>query len=298
MRNLVAIDRSPFADEYPFESQWIDIRGNRMHYIDEGQGDVLLCLHGNPTWSFAWRRIIRDFSPTHRVIALDHIGCGMSDKPEDYPYTLERRISDVCRFIELLGLKKITLVAHDWGGAIGMGAAGRIPERFSRFILMNTGAFHSKEIPFRIAVCRIPILGAIGVRGLNLFSSMALKMAVAKQDSLTQAARAGYLAPYDSWATRLAVHEFVKDIPLRPSHPSYATLTEVEQGLSRFRKSPMLLIWGERDWCFTTNFLREFQRRFPEAETLSLPEAGHYVFEEAPAEITARMRKFLAETPI
>ena len=284
------------AAEYPFESKSIELDGgHRLHYVDEGSGDVLLCVHGNPTWSFAWRSIIREFSSTHRVIAIDHLGCGLSDKPQDYDYCLANHIANLQTLIEKLDLRNITLLAHDWGGAIGMGTAGRMPERFARFVLFNTGAFRSQLIPLRIAVCRIPFFGTFALRGLNAFSRAAITMAVEKHERMTPAVKAGYLAPYDSWANRVAVNRFVKDIPLKESHPSWPTLVEVESGLEQFQQHPMLLVWGEKDWCFTTAFLDEFERRFPQAETLRIPDAGHYVFEDAPEVFLPKLREFLSE---
>jgi cis-3-alkyl-4-acyloxetan-2-one decarboxylase len=254
-------------------------------------------VHGNPTWSFAFRNLIKALSPNFRVLAVDHIGCGFSDKPQDYSYRLAQHVANLERFIVGLDLREITLFAHDWGGAIGMGAATHLPDRFERFVLFNTAAFRSQRMPLRIAVCRVPGLGALGVRGLNLFSRAALQMAVARPDRLTPAVRRGYLAPYSSWHDRIAVLRFVQDIPLTASHPSYATLASIEEGLPTLSDRPMLLVWGERDWCFTTEFLDEFQRRFPQAEALRLPDAGHYVFEDAAEPILARVKEFLARLP-
>lgn len=286
-------NRTGFAGEYPFESHFVLLDGLRYHYIDEGEGETLLMVHGNPTWSFAWRNLIKDLSNDYRVLAVDHMGCGFSDKPQKYPYVFERHIDNLRRFVETLRLDRITLFAHDWGGAIGMGTAVRLPGRFSRFVLFNTAAFRSRQIPLRIAVCRIPLLGAMGVRGLNLFARAALRMAVEKHERMTPAVKAGFLAPYNNWHNRIATLRFVQDIPLRESHPSYATLLAVEKGLVQFQNSPMLLVWGERDWCFTMDYLKEFQQRFPQSETLSIADAGHYVFEDASERIIPRVRKFL-----
>lgn len=291
------LDRSGFESEYPFRSQFVDLDGLRYHYVDEGSGEVLLCVHGNPTWSFAWRNFVRELSPQYRVLAVDHIGCGFSDKPQNYSYRLETHIDNLCRFVEKLHLQRITLLAHDWGGAIGMGAAVRHPDRFSRFVLMNTAAFHSQQIPLRIAVCRWPLFGRVAVQGLNAFSRAALTMAVAKPERMTAAVQAGYLAPYDSWRNRIAVYQFIQDIPLNPRHPSFETLAAVERGLEQFQSKPMLLPWGMQDWCFTPAFLQEFQRRFPNAESLPLPDAGHYVFEDAWELIVPRLRQFLSNSP-
>lgn len=277
-------------EEYPFEPKSLDIDGLRYSYVDEGEGPVLLFVHGNPTWSFAWRRLIKHFAANYRCIAVDHIGMGLSDKPKDYGYRIDQHIGNLERLIQHLNLTDVTLIGHDWGGCIGMGAAGRDPARFSRFVMMNTAAFRSKDIPLRIAVCRIPVFGALAVRGMNLFSLAALSMAV--EHRMPRRVRKGYVFPYDNWNHRLAVHRFVEEIPLKPTHPTYATLVEVESGLEQFRDHPMQLIWGVQDWCFTTTFLEEWEERFPRASTLRL-DAGHYVFEDAHDVIVEQLSKFL-----
>lgn len=289
-------DRSGFEDEYPFRSRFLRIDGHRYHYVDEGNGSPLLMVHGNPTWSFAWRNLIRPLSQHYRVLAVDHLGCGFSDKPQSYPYDLAHHIANLQSFVEQLDLTGLTLIAHDWGGAIGMGAAARMPHRFARLVLMNTAAFPSNRIPWRIAICRTPVLGELAVRGLNVFARAALRQAVAKPERITASVRRGYLAPYDCWRNRIAIIRFVQDIPMSPRHRSYATLVEVERGLEQFQRHPALLIWGEQDWCFTRHFLEEFQRRWPQAETMTLPEAGHYLFEDAPERIAARIEQFLRAT--
>lgn len=285
-----------FRTEYPFRSNFLDLGGHRYHYVDEGTGETLLFVHGNPTWSFAWRNLIKDLAEDCRCVAIDHIGCGFSDKPQDYPYRLERHIDNLSALVERLDLRDVTLVAHDWGGAIGVGVVERAPERFSRLVLMNTAAFRSKAIPWRIAACRIPALGPLAVRGFNAFAGAATFMAVEKP--LPPAVKSGYLKPYATWADRIATLRFVEDIPLSPAHPSYATLEAIEAGLPRLASKPMLLIWGMRDWCFTPAFLAEFERRFPAAETLRIDDAGHYVFEDAPEPVVERLRRFLAGHPV
>ncbi len=289
---MSGVSRTAFADEYPFESHFAEIDGQQYHYVDEGEGDVLLFVHGNPSWSFAWRQLIKQFAGTHRCIAVDHVGCGMSDKPQDYPYRLENHISNLVSLVEKLDLQNVTLLAHDWGGAIGMGTAGRLPDRFRQFVLFNTAAFRSKQIPLRIAVCRIPVFGKIAIQGCNGFAGAAVHMAVERK--MKPAVKAGYLAPYDSWANRIATHRFVQDIPLKPGHPSYQTLVGVEDGLAQFVDHPMLFIWGAKDWCFTTDFLKEFQQRFPNADSEVYDDASHYVFEDAHDRIVERLTAFLS----
>ncbi len=280
---------------YPFQSHEIILDGHHYHYLDEGQGPVLLMVHGNPTWSFYWRNLIQPLAKNYRVIAVDHIGCGLSEKPpaSAYSYRLAQRIADLSRFIEKLDLQKITLIAHDWGGGIGMGAAVAMPDRFSRFILMNTAAFLADRCPWRIRACHIPLFGRLAVQGLNMFSRAALHMAVAKHDRMTPVVRAGLLAPYDSWAHRTAVYQFVQDIPLKTSHPSYQTLANVELGLPQFRQHPVCFIWGMQDWCFTPWFLDRFLEFFPQAEAHRLADAGHYVVEDAHERIVPIIETFL-----
>ncbi len=282
---------------YPFESHYVGVGGAtpevRMHYVDEGEGRPVLLVHGNPTWSFHWRRLICELRQRHRCIAPDHIGCGLSDKPQDYDYRLARRIDDLCLLLERLELADVTLVAQDWGGAIGLGAAVRMPERFSRLVLLNTAAFRSHRMPWRIRVCRTPVLGALAVRGANAFVRAALSMAMEHPERLTAQECAGIAAPYDSWANRVAIQRFVDDIPMAAGHPSYSTLVDVEQGLRTLTHLPVQLIWGMRDWCFTPAFLDRFLEYFPNAEVHRLEDAGHWVMEDAPDDVIGNVMRFL-----
>jgi len=278
---------------YPFRSHELAIGAHALHYIDEGPRDSapLLLVHGNPTWSFYWREVIQRFRSRRRVVALDHLGCGLSDKPQDWPYRLEDHIANLERLVLSLDLKRITLGVHDWGGAIGFGFAARHPDRIERLVILNTAAFRSRALPRRIALCRIPLLGAIVVRGLNGFARAAAFMTTTRP--LPQEIRQGYLAPYGSWRDRIAVHRFVQDIPLVPTHPSYDTLLSVERGLPQFRDRPALILWGERDWCFTPAFREEWQRQLPAAQVHAFPGAAHYVLEDARQEALERLGEFL-----
>ena len=286
--------------DYPFDSHFLTLaEGLRCHYVDElpstKDRPVLLMVHGNPTWSYFWRKLIMQFRAHYRCIAVDHIGCGLSDKPDeaDYPFTLEQRIADLVQLIEHLDLKRITLVAHDWGGAIGMGAATRLPDRFEQFVFMNTSAFRGLDCPMRIRLCRIPFIGQFAIQGLNLFSLGLLLMASANRKNLTREVRSALLAPYNSWNNRLAVYRFVQDIPLSPRHPTYDTLKKIEESLPMFREHPICLIWVMLDWCFSPEYLKRFLQFFPEAEVYRLEKAHHLVLEDAPEEVIAALEAFL-----
>jgi len=286
----------PWRRHYPFVSHELRIDGHRYHYLDEGTGPVLLMVHGNPTWSFYWRNLVQAWRDRYRVIVPDHLGCGLSDKPQDYPYRLRDHIENLSRLIEYLDLREITLLAHDWGGAIGMGAAVATAGRFSRFVLFNTAAFRSRPIPLRIRVCRTPLAGPVVVRGLNGFLRGALRMGLCHRERLVPEVRSGYLAPYNSWASRIAIHRFVLDIPLDSRHPSYDTLRQIENGLAQFRDHPVQLIWGMRDWCFTPHFLQRFLDFFPQAEVHRIEDAGHWVVEDAHERIIPWVERFLQRT--
>ncbi|MBN1641622.1 MAG: alpha/beta fold hydrolase [Anaerolineae bacterium] len=293
---MVGQDTPHDRDLYPFASHWLDLDGVRYHYLDEGPADAppVLMLHGNPTWSFYYRTLIPAISRDHRVIVPDHVGCGLSDKPQEYDYCLEQHIRNVERLAAALDLRQITLVMHDWGGAIGMGYATRHPEHVARFVVLNTAAFYQPVIPLRIRACRIPVLGDLVVRGLNAFARLALPMATWHGERMTRAVRAGYLAPYDSWRNRIAILRFVQDIPLEARHRTRRTLAQIEDNLYLFSDHPMLIVWGARDFCFTArDFLPEWQARFPYAEVHVVADAGHYVVEDAHERIVPWMRAFL-----
>lgn len=291
---------------YPFESHWLEIDGHRMHYVDEGSGPVVLLLHGNPTWSFYYRDLILGLRDRYRVIAPDHVGCGLSDKPQDGLYCLAWHIENLSTLIEHLDLHDITLGVHDWGGAIGLGwatgltdNAGQKPlaiERVARLVVFNTAAFHLPRIPFRIAVCRLPILGRVAVQRFNAFARAALWMAPARRERFTDAVKAAYLFPYDTYDNRIAIYSFVQDIPMRPSHLSYSVLKDIELHLPALREKPMMICWGKQDFCFNDAFLAEWRRRFPSATVYEFANAGHYVVEDAHERILPLMRSFIAST--
>jgi pimeloyl-ACP methyl ester carboxylesterase len=286
-----------WRDLYPFESHYLQMGPVRLHYLDEGAGEPLLFVHGNPTWSFYWRNLILGLRDHNRCIAVDHIGCGLSDKPQDYNYTLQQRIDDLVRLVESLDLSGVTLLAHDWGGSIGLGTVLRLPERFARIVLFNTGAFPPPFVPWRIAACRTPILGTLAVRGANAFARAALSMAVEKPDRMTPYVRAGLLAPYDSWANRVAVDRFVRDIPFSSRHPTWPVLEQIEAGLPSLADKPIQLIWGMRDWCFRPECLERFEKHWPQADVHKFADCGHYVVEDAHERIVPLVRTFLAQHP-
>jgi len=279
---------------YPFAPHYLDLDPIQYHYVDEGEGEPLLLVHGNPTWSFYYRDVIKGMSPHMRVIAPDHVGCGRSDKPQHYPYRLAQHIANLEELVLRLDLRDVTLGVHDWGGPIGLGVAVRHPERFRRLVIFNTSGFRSTLMPPLLSLARIPLFGDLMIRGCNLFALAATYIAIGHQERMRPEVRAGYLAPYDSWANRIATLRFVQDIPLKPSDPSYATLAEVEAGLPLLADRPVMLIWGMRDWVFTPAFLDGFLKFFPAARVHRLDDAAHLVVEDAHERILPWLREFLS----
>ncbi|HTZ22157.1 MAG TPA: alpha/beta fold hydrolase [Opitutaceae bacterium] len=281
---------------YPFGvHQFSTLHGANLSYVDEGPGgdEAVLMLHGNPTWSFFYRDVIQALAPKVRCIAPDHVGMGLSDKPQEYPYTLASRIADIEALVASLQLRKVHLVVHDWGGAIGLGWAVKHPELVGKIVVLNTAAFRSPHIPARIALCKAWGLGTLLVRGLNGFAGPATWMAM-HQRQLSPEEKRAYLYPYRTWADRVAVNAFVKDIPKSESHPSHGTLAGIEAALSGLADKPMKIIWGGADFCFNDRFFNRWRELFPKAELNYLAQAGHYVLEDARPEAVGQVAQFLS----
>lgn len=301
----MTFDVTPYRSLYPWQGHFLDVgQGVKLHYLDEGKGEPLVMLHGNPTWSFYWRNLVTEFSKDHRVIVPDHVGCGLSDKPDDarYEYVLERRVADLDRLIDSLNLgDRITLVVHDWGGMIGMAWATKNPHRVKRFVVLNTAGFglpQGRKLPWQIGVVRYAPFFPVPVRAFNAFSRGANLMCSTRPGRMTPLIKDAYLAPYDSWRNRIAVQRFVEDIPLAPGDRSWPIVNEVSEKLEQFREVPMLICWGRKDFVFDDAFLAEWRRRLPEADVHVFEDAGHYVLEDAHEEISKLMREFFVKNPL
>lgn len=282
---------------YPFEGHYLERPAGRLHYVDEGTGPPVVMVHGNPTWSFYYRNLILRLRGQHRCIALDHMGCGFSDKPslKQYDYQLDSRIEDLTALLDTIVPEgQIDLVVHDWGGAIGFGWATAFAHRIRRLVVLNTAAFPNPKdmgLPFTLWLIRNTPLGKLLVQGANAFAVGATRMAVKKP--MSAELRAAYTAPYDSWDNRLATFEFVKNIPLRPKDEGYATLERMGRGLAQFDGTPTLVCWGAKDFVFDDAFLDEWRRRLPSAEVVYYPEAGHYILEDECESVCERVEEFL-----
>ena len=295
----------PLEPEVSYQVSWPTGAGGAavgQHFVDTGEpaggrsGEPLVFVHGNPTWSYYWTGLIRQLRHRFRCVAVDHVGCGWSDRPRGVTPRLSWHIDHLVRLLDTLDLKRVTMVVHDWGGAIGIGAALQRLNRVGRLVVFNTGAFPPPFIPFRIRVCRWPILGPAAILGANAFSRAALRMAVTDSRSLTQSQRAALLAPYDSWERRRGQLAFVRDIPLSQRHPTWAVLEKIERGLPQLADRPISLIWGMDDWCFRPSCLERFEQAWPKAEVHRLHGVGHYVVLEGASRVETLVSEFLERT--
>ena len=267
-----------------------------MHYLDEGpqSGPPILFLHGNPTWSFMYRNVIKKLSSTNRCIAPDHIGCGLSDKPNEkqFPYDLRAHSRNIRDLLSHLSIDQFSMVVHDWGGAIGLTAFRQEIERLQKIVLLNTACFNPRDVPRRILFCRLPLIGTFFVRCFNGFAWPATFMGTSR--GLSKQTKKGFLLPYDSWRNRVAVWRFVKDIPFEKKHPSSSLLKETEIRLKELKSKNILTCWGMKDFCFHPAFLNEWKRILPNIRSYESKNAGHYVLEDDLNGCMSRIEPFLS----
>jgi haloalkane dehalogenase len=296
--------------DYPFTPARIEVRpGITMSYLDEGprDGEVVVMLHGNPSWSYYWRHLVlglRDPASgrAYRCIVPDHIGMGLSDKPGDdrYCYTLQSRIDDLATLLDHLGITgPVTLAVHDWGGMIGFGWALSHQAQVRRLLVTNTAAFPlpvDKPMPWQLSFGRNTGLGALLIRGFNAFAAGAARIGVV--DPMPPDVRRAYLAPYDSWASRIATLRFVQDIPLSENDAAWPLVARAGKRLHEYAARPTFIGWGLRDFVFDQHFLDGFTRALPDAEVHAFEDAGHYVLEDKHVVLVPAMRRFLDTRPL
>ena len=282
---------------YPFEGHHLDRDGLRLHYLDEGAGPPVVMVHGNPSWSIYYRKLVLALRGSHRCIVPDHIGCGLSDKPGDdrYRYTLRSRVDDLDALIaHTVPEGKLTLVVHDWGGMIGSSWATDHPERIDKLVILNTAGFHNPrgtKVPFPLWLARNTGVGGFLVRRLNAFAKGAVYLAARRP--LSAELRAAYLAPYDTPDHRIATLRFVQDIPLQPEDPAWDVVSRTDERLHLLADKPALICWGMKDFVFDPAFLKVWRERMPRAEVHEFPDGGHYILEDEGEAIVPLVKRFL-----
>lgn len=301
--------------DYPFTPQRLDVRpGIAMSYLDEGprDGEVIVMLHGNPSWSYYWRHLVlglRDpaLGKGYRCIVPDHVGMGLSDKPDDavdasprYDYTLQSRVDDLSTLLDHLGITgPVTLAVHDWGGMIGFGWALSHAAQVRRLIITNTATFPlptAKPMPWQLSLGRDSRIGGWAIRRFNLFARGAAWLGTKRK--LSTDVRRAYTTPYDGWRNAISTLRFMQDIPLREGDAAWPLVAEAGRRLHEFADRPAFIGWGLRDFVFDRHFLAGFRDALPRAQVMAFDDAGHYVLEDRHEVLVPAMREFLDAHPL
>ncbi len=291
--------------DYPFAPHRIEVRpGIAMSYLDEGprDGEVIVMLHGNPSWSFYWRHLVAGLADRYRCIVPDHVGMGLSDKPDDaptasprYDYTLQSRVDDLTTLLDTLGITgPVTLAVHDWGGMIGFGWALSHMPQVQRLVILNTAAFPlpaAKRMPWQLSLGRDSRVGGFLIRRFNLFARGAAWLGTERR--LPKSVRDAYIAPYAGWRNAISTLRFMQDIPLREADPAWPLVAEAGRRLHEFADLPVFIGWGLRDFVFDRHCLAEFTDALPQAGLHAFADAGHYVLEDKHDVLVPAIRGFL-----
>jgi len=273
---------------FPFESKFFSVGKLKLHYIDEGKGPLIVFMHACPMWSFFYRNLIRELSVNHRVISIDQLGFGLSDKPQDYDNHIESHIDHFERFAQTLSLTDMTLVMHGRGTVIGLGYAVKNPNNVRAFITLNAMPFSGFSLPWRLLPCRVnKWLGTKIIMGLAVFQW--------DTKILPPDIAAAYEYPLHQKEGKVAILRFVEDLPIVPEDDSSQSMFEIEAGLRLLRDLPSCIIWGMKDWLYRKRNLKRWTQYFPNAEVHKLKNGGRYLTEDSPKELQDIITNFLAK---
>lgn len=293
---MLAIRDETFGGLFPFAPHYYSHQGVDIHYVDEGSGEPVVMIHGDPTWGFLYRNFVPPLSQRYRCIVPDHMGMGKSAVPQEQSlYRLERHCANLEALLLHLDVRDITLVLHDWGGPVGLGFATRHPERIKRLVLMNTWAFApwpGGPFPRLLEIIRSE-RGEAFVLRKNGYLEPALLGTTYHSEKLTSAIMEAYRAPFPTPESRLAMLCWSRDIPVQESDVSYAEMKRIEHGLSLFQEIPVLLVWGMLDPVIPVPVLRRWQQVYSHAITYELEDASHFLQEDAPERIVRWIEMFL-----
>jgi olefin beta-lactone synthetase len=283
----------------PFPSRFFTFEGSRIHYLDTHpeakafEMPTVVLLHGNPTWCYYYRNILSELHSRFRLIAIDYRGCGLSERNHRRPLRFRDRVDEVKALIESLGLGSFSLVMHDWGGPIGSAVAVELNPRVVSLTYLNTTLTEIHELPWFIRLSRAPLVGKLLTSTTGAFLWMLTRWGVAHP--LPKEIRRGYLIPYRQMKDRLAIEDFVADIPFYSDHPSHSELADLRRDLTLLQEKPVQIIWGLQDPCFHQKMLRCVAACFPRAQVLQVPEASHLVLEDAPQVVITAIESFLCD---
>jgi haloalkane dehalogenase len=280
--------------DFPFQPHYVDIKGLRIHYIDEGQGEVILCLHGEPSWSYLYRKMIPILSHNQRVLAMDFVGFGRSDKfTERREYSFQMHHDTVAGFINMLGLERITLVVQDWGGLIGLTVASEMPERFTRLVIMNTGLPTGDE-PMGRGFMR---WREFATSSSDLPIGAVIQMGAAQRDRLTPEILAAYESPFPDLTYKAGAMAFPLLVPIRPNDPGAVEMRRAREALSKWHK-PALVMFSDKDPITRGGdiFFRAIIPSAKDQPEIVIHDAGHFLQEDKGEEIAQHIVDFIART--
>jgi pimeloyl-ACP methyl ester carboxylesterase len=283
-----------FGGTWPYAPRFFDHDRVKLHYVDEGDGEPIVMLHGNPTWGYLYRNFIGPLSETNRCVVPDHMGFGKSEKPLDRPYTLATHVENFTALMDELELNDITLVMQDWGGPIGLGFGVEHADRIKRLVILNTWAFLIADgMPLAplLELFRQPQVGEAMVQGLNLFVEGFLPTGIHRKEKLDTFMPA-YRAPFPDWNSRIGTLAFPRDIPVGDSHPSSTTMRRIQDNLATINV-PTTIIWGMQDPAIPPQVIDAWKSFYPHAEEHRLQTASHFLQEDEPERIVELIRAFL-----
>ena len=273
--------------EYPFESHYAELPIGKMHYVDEGNGDPIVMVHGNPGWSFEFRNVIKELSKTLRCIAPDHIGFGLSDKPYEWDYLPKSHAKNFEIFMDSLNLKNITLVVNDWGGPIGLSYAIKHPEKIKKLVILNTWMWSVENDPYYQKFSKM-MGGGFGrfmIKNFNVFGKMVVKKAVGDKKKLKKKIHKHYYDHLESKKDRKGCYTFPKEII-----GSSKWLDSLWQQREKINSIPTTIIWGMKDIAFREQELNYWIKHWNNPEVIKLQEVGHFPQEEAPEKLINELK--------
>ncbi|MHA1229562.1 MAG: alpha/beta fold hydrolase [Candidatus Helarchaeota archaeon] len=287
-----------FDGSFPFKPNYLVINGFNMHYVDEGSGEPIVLIHGEPTWGYLYRKFIPILAESNRVIVPDHMGFGKSDVPLDKPYTLAQHIDNLTKLLLNLKLKDITIVVQDWGGPIGFGFAVNNPDLIKRIVIMNTSVGVAKENrrlwyePMVENGTYDQLMGNMKIFIPQMMFGTFVKKFSREEKKIMKKA---YTAPFPSEEYCIGAKAFPKDIPKGKTHPSSKIMQEIRDKLPLLSNKPKILIWGMKDIIFPPKIIEIWQKIYPDIKVFKIQNAGHYLQEDAPEQIIPIIKKFVTE---